>query len=531
MKPVLTIAAAGVLALSLAACGGQPSGPAAGGGQTFANGKTFTMVLAADPGNLDPHLTALSVTLQVDRFLYDSLLNTNEKGDLVAGLADKWEATTTSATFTLRKGVTCSDGAALTAAMVAANINFIGDPNNASARMGVWVPPGATATADDAAGTVTVTSPTPSAFLERSLGSTQIVCDKGMKDRGLLKQNAVGTGMFTMAEAVPGDHYTLERRKDYAWGPGDWKADQQGLPDRVVLRVISNESTAANLLVAGEVNASGFIGPDQQRLQGQNLHQRDVSAMLGELWFNEKAGLPGADEAVRRALTQALDLEQLRAALTSGTGKPATGLVSPSLSPCEQSDAPAKLPTHNVEEAKSALDAAGWRAGGDGIRAKDGTRLSITFYFLTELGSTMQATAELVQKFWQAVGAEVTTKGAGQAEINQVVVGGQGSWDAVMLPLNTGLPSDLVPFFSGPTPPNGTNFAGVQNAEYAAAVQQASAVAGAAGCPQWNAAEQALTSNVDVVPFAYTNRPVFGKGAIFELSEGSVAPGSIRMLG
>ncbi|HEX2288781.1 MAG TPA: ABC transporter substrate-binding protein, partial [Pseudonocardiaceae bacterium] len=513
MKPVLTIAAAGVLALSLAACAGQPSGPATGGAQTFANGRTFTMVLPADPGNLDPHRTALSVTLQVDRFLYDSLLNTNEKGESVAGLADKWEATTTSATFTLRKGITCSDGTALTASTVAANINFIGDPANASTRIGLWVPPGATATADDAAGTVTVTSPAPSAFLDRSLGSTQIVCDKGMKDRELLKQNAVGTGMFTVTEAVPGDHYTLERRKDYAWGPGDWKTDQQGLPDRVVLRVISNESTAANLLTSGEVNVSAFIGPDQQRLQGQQLHQRDVSAMLGQLWFNEKAGLPGADEAVRRALTQALDLEQLRAALTSGTGKPATGLVSPSLSPCEQSDAPAKLPTHNVEQARSALDTAGWRPGGDGIRGKDGTKLSLTFYYVTELGPTMQATAELVQRFWQAVGVEVGTRGAAQAEINQVIVGGQGSWDAVVLPLNTGLPSDLVPFFSGPTPPDGTNFAGIQNSEYATAVREASAIAGTAGCARWNAAEQALIERVDIVPFANSNRPVFGKGA------------------
>ncbi|MFL6143218.1 MAG: ABC transporter substrate-binding protein [Labedaea sp.] len=531
MKSVLTSTAAGALALTLAACGSGTSGQTPGGGQNFANGKTFTMVLAADPGNLDPHFTSLAVTLQVDRFLYDSLLNVDEHGKVVAGLAERWEATTTNASFTLRKGITCADGTPLTASAVAANINFVGDPKNASSRIGVFVPPGANATADDAAGIVTVTSPTPSSFLDRTLGGLQIVCDKGMKNRDRLKQGAEGTGLFTMAEAVSGDHYTFERRKDYAWGPGNWKTDQPGLPDRVVLRVVGNESTAANLLTSGEVNVSAFIGPDQQRLQGRQLIQRDVLAILGELWFNHRAGLPTADEAVRRALTQALDLEQLRAAMTGGTGKPATGLVAPGLNPCEPNDVASKLPGFDVAKAKSALDAAGWRAGPDGIRGKDGRKLSMTFYYVTELGPTMQATAELLQRFWQAVGVAVATKGAAQAEITQIVIAGQGSWDAVVLPLNTGLPSELVPFFSGPTPPDGTNFAGIQNADYAAAVQGATAIAGTGGCAKWSSAEQALIEHTDVVPFANSNRPVFGKGATFELSDGSVAPGSIRMLG
>lgn len=489
------------------------------------------MVLGADPGNLDPHFTSLSVTHQVDRFLYDSLVNTDKDGKLMAGLAEKWEATTTGATFTLRKGATCSDGSPLTAATVAANISFVGDPKNTSSRMGVYVPPGATATGDDAAGTVTVTSPTPHSFLDRTVGALHIVCDKGMKDRGLLRQSASGTGMFTVTEAVPGDHYTLERRKDYAWGPGDWRTDQQGLPDKVVLRVVSNESTAVNLLVSGEVNATTVIGLDQQRLQAQKLLQRDVMAVLGELWFNQKAGLPGADIEVRKALIQALDLGQLTQVLTSGTGKPATGLVAPGLTPCDQDTISGKLPAFNPDAAKTTLDAAGWRAGADGIRAKDGKKLSMTLFYTTELGTTMQATAELTQKFWSAAGVEVTAKGATQAELGQVVVGGQGSWDAGIIPLNVSLPSELVGFLSGPTPPNGTNFASLRNTKYTDAVAAASAIAGTAGCGKWAEAEQALAENVDVVPFANSNRPAFGKGATFELTDGSVAPSSIRMLG
>jgi peptide/nickel transport system substrate-binding protein len=529
MKTVLTIAAAGSLALTLVACGGGGGGGE--GSQNLVNGKTFTMVLGSDPGNLDPQFTSLAGTLQVDRFLYDSLVNIDENGKLVAGLADKWEATTTKATYTLRKGITCSDGSPLTAGVVAANINFVGDPKNASSAIGTYVPAGASATADDATGTVTVTSPAPEAFLDRNAGSLQIVCDKGMKDRGVLKQGSAGTGMFTLTEAVSGDHYTLDRRKDYAWGPGDWKTDQAGLPDKVVFRIVGNETTASNLLLSKEVNAVRPIGPDRQRLEAQRVFQRDVLGMLGELWFNQKAGQPAADEAVRRALTQALDLGQLMQVLTSGTGKPATGMIAPGFGPCPQNSIGSNLPAHDVDKARSGLDSAGWKAGPDGVRGKDGKKLSLVFYYPSSLGQTMQAGAELIQKAWTAVGAEVVLKGGTDAEVGQVIVGGQGVWDAGFVPLNVSVPSQLVPFVSGPSAPDGTNFSSIQNAEYTAGVREASALAGTDGCAKWAAAEEALFRHVDVVPFANSSRPAFGQGTTFQLSQGSVTPGSIRMVG
>jgi peptide/nickel transport system substrate-binding protein len=513
MKSFLRIATAGALALGVAACGAQarPSGQ-----PQYAEGKTFTMILGADPGNLDPHFTSLSATLAADRFLYDSLLNVDKDGKLVAGLADKWEATTTKATYTLRKGVTCSDGTALTATQVAANISFVGDPKNASSRIGVYVPPGATAVGDDTAGTVTVTSPAPSAFLDRTVGGLQIVCDKGMKDRNQLKQGAVGTGMFTLTESVANDHYTLARRKDYAWGPGDWRTSQPGLPDTVVLKVVANETTAANLLASDQANAAQIVGPDGERLSAMNLHKREVVAPLGELWFNQKAGLPAADEATRRALTQALDLAQLGQVVSSGTGKPATGLTAPGLSPCSENTVGTHLPAGDAAAAKAALA---------------GKNLKLTFYYPSTIGPGLQAGAELLQKAWQSAGVAVTLKSVTNAEIGQLIVGGQGSWDATFLPLGVTLPSELVPFFSGATPPAGVNFSGINNSAYAAAVQEASAIPGAAGCPKWTLAEQALFDHVDIVPFVFSSVPTFGKGTTFELTQGGLDPSTIRMLG
>ncbi|SFI62340.1 peptide/nickel transport system substrate-binding protein [Amycolatopsis sacchari] len=524
MKKALTLAGAGVLALSLAACGGGSAG-----GGAVVDGRTFTFVLPGDPGSLDPHFTTLSTALQADKFLYDSLVNLDASGATTAGLAAKWDGDTTKATFTLRPGITCGDGTPLTASVVADNINFVGDPNNAAALLGIYVPAGAKATADDAAGTVSVTSPAPDAFLVRNVGTLPIVCGKGMKDRNLLKQGADGTGLFKLTEAVSGDHYTLTRRKDYAWGPGDWKTDTRGLPDTVVLRVVANETTAANLLVSKEVNAAQILGQDRQRLKASGLSEKDMESPFGELWFNQKAGLPGADENVRRALTQALDLTQLGQVLTGGTGKPTTSLVAPGLGPCNGNTI-GPLPAHDVAAAKAALDAAGWVAGPDGVRVKNGQRLALTFYYPTSVGAGMQSGAELVQQQWGAVGVQVDVKGMSNTESTQILAG-QGTWHAMLLPLSVSLPSQLVPFLSGPAGAEGNNFAYIQNPQYDAVVQQASNIAGSDGCAKWGEGDRAVVQRLDVVPFVNTVRPIFSQGVTFDLSEGSVAPATIRMLG
>src|SRR6202451_2020134 len=164
------------------------------------------------------------------------------------------------------RGVTCSDGSPLTAATVAANINFIGNIKNASSRAGVWVEPGATATADNATGTVTVKSPVPDAFLVTDVGQAQIVCDSGMKNRKLLQEGGEGTGLYTLTSAVPGSSYTLTLRKGYDWGPGGATSSTPGVPATVTLKVVSNMPTAANELLAGQANLGEILGPDTQRV-------------------------------------------------------------------------------------------------------------------------------------------------------------------------------------------------------------------------------------------------------------------------
>lgn len=517
------------MAVGLGACSASGTGQEGAGDRELVDGETFTLALPADPGNLDPHFTTTGVTVQLNMFLYDTLVSIDPEGQLETGLASSWEESPTEVTYTLRDGVTCADGSPLTATVVADNISFVGNPENGSTRMGVFVPPGAVAEADDEAGTVTVTSQAPDAFLARNVGSLPIICSEGLADRSSLEQGADGTGMYELTEVVASDHYTLTLRDDYAWGPGDFDPDQKGLPETVMVQVVPNESTVANLLQSGELNAAQVLGPDRERLVAADLFQRDVIGPLGELVFNQQDGHPGADEDVRRALTQGVDLDSVGNVLTSGEGRPSTSMVAPGQGPCTVDSVSGALPAFDADAATSALDAAGWVTGDDGIREKDGHRLSLTLYFSTSYGAPMQAGAELIQQQWRDLGVDTELKGAADSEAGAVIIGGQGTWDATILPLGVTLPSQLVPYLTGPTPPNGTNFAGIDNPDYSEHVATASTMPGAAGCDEWADAERALFEHLDVVLFVDSVQPFFGNGASFELSQGNVQPASVRM--
>jgi peptide/nickel transport system substrate-binding protein len=99
-----------------------------------------------------------------------------------------------------------------------------------------------------------------------------------------------------------------------------------------------------------------------------------------------------------------------------------------------------------------------------------------------------------------------------------------------LLPLTVNLPTQLVPFLSGPSAPNGANFSSINNPGYSTNVAAASALVGSDGCAKWAAAEESLFQHVDLVPFVNSTVPIFGQGANFELNQNGVAPTSIRML-
>lgn len=514
MKLKATLAVCASTAL-LAGCGGGSGGDESGGGgdSQYVDGGTFTMSIAGDPGKLDPQSSASTQLFAVNQLAYDNLLFVDgETGEVKSQLATDWKVDGTTVTLTLAKGITCSDGSDFTATTVADNIAYVGDPKNKSPFLGTFLPVGATAKADDAAGTVTITLAQPAPFVLNGLASLPMVCESGMKDRKALASTTEGTGPYELTEAVPGDHYTYQIRDGYTWGPDGATTAENGMPDSVVMKVVQNEGTAANLLLSGEVNAALIQGPDAKRLDAANLFSVSTTAMVGEQWYNHNEGHETSSADVRMALTQAIDFNELASVSTAGQGTLATTFASLDPSACPGDSISGSLPAQDVDAAKSVLD---------------GKKL--TFLYSSAAGPAVAAAAELAVQEWKAAGADVTAKGVDETAL-QGAIFGTGDWDIAWVPLNVNSPDQLVPFLSGPgLADGGTNFSGIDNKEYSDGVAQASTMNGTDGCDTWLDAESKLVAAADIVPFANNAVKTYGNGAEFDYP-GTFMPTSIRMV-
>jgi len=517
MKLTATALGLCVTTALLAGCGGSsdsPGGSGGGGGDSeYADGGTFTMAIAGDPGKLDPHSSASSQLFAVNQLAYDNLVSVDgETGEIESQLAKEWSVDGATVTFTLNDGITCADGSEFTATTVADNIAYVGNPKNKSAYLGTFLPAGATAKADDATGTVTVTLAQPAPFVLNGFGSLPMVCESGLKDRKSLAASTAGTGPYELTEAVPGDHYSYQKRDGYTWGPDGATTDEQGLPDTIVMKVIQNEGTAANLLVSGEINAATIQGPDAKRLEAQDMFHTSTPAMAGEQWYNHNDGHDTADADVRMALTQAIDFNELASVATADAGGPATTFAALEPVACPGDSIGPALPAQDVDAAKAAL------AG-----------KKLTFLYSSAAGSALAAAAELAVQQWEAAGATVTAKGVDETAL-QGAIFGTGDWDIAWVPLNVNSPDQLVPFLSGPgLADGGTNFSGIDNQEYADGVAAATKTNGTEGCDAWLQAESALVAAADIVPFANNEVKTYGNGAEFDYP-GTFMPTSIRML-
>ncbi|MDE0545418.1 ABC transporter substrate-binding protein [Microbacterium sp. C7(2022)] len=525
-RPLIIVGTLAVGALALAGCSGSgDTGSSEGGEATYVDGATFTMAVSADGGLLDPQMNAGSVTNQMTQFAYDSLVAADPAdGSIVSQLATEWTVDTTELTFTLADGITCADGSDFTADTVVRNIEYVGDPANESPLLGAFLPVGATATAEG--NVVTVTLAAPASFAINAFASLPMVCDAGMDDRSTLASATNGTGPYVLTEAVPNDHYTYEVREDYTWGPDGATTAETGVPASVVVRVVENETTAANLLLSGEVNAGGTGGADAQRLIDAGLFYTETESLGGQQWHNQGEGHVTADPAVRLALTQAIDYSEMMDVVGMGQGAPPTSFAALAPAACVGDSVTAAMPAYDTEAAAALLDEAGWVMGSDGVREKDGTPLEIKFRYETSMGQGGTAGAELATSQWEALGVKVDLQTQDETVIQDTIFN-TGDWDVVWITLNVSSPDQIITFVSGESV---TNFGHIANEEYEAAIAEAATVPGADGCDAWLAAESALVASADVFPYMNSLGRTFGNGAEFEVG-GDLEPLSVRMLG
>jgi peptide/nickel transport system substrate-binding protein len=529
-RNVVCVARIAAVAVALAACGG--------GGGTGSNsdalgnpatGGTFTLALGSDPGTVNPYKSTGGVNRQVYAFAYDTLVGRGTDGKAVPQLSSSWTTTDTSVTYTIKTGITCSDGTPLKPSDIAADFNYIKAPATLSPWVALSLPIDYTAAADDAKNTVTITTHAPFGALVQGAGAIPIVCPAGLKNQASLDHASNGTGPYEITDYVSGDHYTMKVRPDYTWGPAGAATSVAGTPTMVKLAFVANESTMANQLVSGQISAAQITGPDRKRLDAQpGIRRFDIPVIVGEVNYNEAVGRIMNDTAVRVAATQAINRADLVPVSTAGTGTPATNLISEAPVACPGDETTGSLPAFDLAKAQQALDAAGWTEGADGIRQKAGKPLTLKVIYQTGAPQTASA-VELLGQQLKAAGIGTDLVGLTNAAFLESLYT-TADFDIYYSAINVEFPYMATTFFGGATPANGGRNAGaIANPEFEQLSAQAAATPSDRACPVWAQAHTSLFKRADVVPISTGDRPIYASKATLDTVGLFAVPTSIRL--
>ncbi len=213
----------------------------------------------------------------------------------------------------------------------------------------------------------------------------------------------VGNGPFVFLSHRQDESWTFEANPAFPDGLG-------GRPyvDRLVYRVVPEQTTLLTELLAGNVDLFVNLRPDQadvvRESDGAELLVAEARGFTFAAWNMRRPKL--ADARVRRALTMALDREAVVEALLQGYGTLANTGIPPFHWAFDEARSGLE---YDPAGARALLDQAGWvDRNGDGIREnEEGTplELDVIFNAANQLRRTL---AELMQAQLLEVGVDLT---------------------------------------------------------------------------------------------------------------------------
>ncbi|MEO3385676.1 peptide ABC transporter substrate-binding protein [Mesorhizobium sp. CAU 1741] len=226
-----------------------------------------------------------------------------------------------------------------------------------------------------------------------------------------------GTGPFKVAEFRANDVVTFEANEHYRdpakpafatltlKGGGDAASAARSVLETGEFDYAWNLQVEPEILdqmsAAGRGKLVTSFGTSVERIE---VNAYDPSPDKGDARSTKEAGPHPflSDPAVRRALSIAIDRDLL---VEAGYG--ASGQSTCNILPAPENYASTNVDwclTQDIDEANRLLDEAGWERGSDGVRAKDGVRISILYQ--TSTNSVRQATQALVKDMWEQIGVE-----------------------------------------------------------------------------------------------------------------------------
>jgi peptide/nickel transport system substrate-binding protein len=431
----LALAGIAVLTLLFAACGGSQTGTSGGpstasqGGTPPATGKpvrggTLTIAMARDVTTFDPLRAQDVYSAMVLDNVADSLFQVDRQGNVVGRLVEKSENPEPNIyVWTLRRGVKFSDGSDLNAEAVKFNIDRHRNDEKSTRYQDVK---DITSIETPDPYTLRVTLKTPfRPFLSKFVGGAGIILNpRAVQTLGDSLQRDLtnaGSGPFKFVEWKKDTQVVLERNPGY-WGKD---ADGQQLPylDKIVLKPFPDENVRLTNIRTGEVDV--LVG---------NPPYKDVKELKGsgDLVVSEAPGLgfsfvmfntskaPFDNAALRRAVSYAIDREQIRRTVFFDNGAVLDTVIPESLPTFYQKDA-AFHPFLKPDAAKVRQELqAGGRASG------------FKFAFqISNASPELQQTAELIKDQLKPFGIDMEIQLLEFAKV--IANGNSGDYEALAL--------------------------------------------------------------------------------------------------
>jgi peptide/nickel transport system substrate-binding protein len=320
LRPGVLLLAGALLSAGCSA--GSTAGPGVAPGSPDA---PLRIGLTAEPANLDFTRTdgaAIPEALLVN--VYEGLVRLNQQtGGVEPALAESWTVSPDGLVydFTLREGVTFSNGEAFTADDVKFSIERVrSDEWTVSLKDGMSTVASVEAVSPTQA-RVTLAQPSNSWLFRMTTRIGAMFDPSGVGD---LANAPVGTGPYTVSEFRRGDALVLTRRDDY-WG----EAPAIG---QVVLQYFDDATAAVNALLTDGIDVIGTVQAPEAlaQFEGDDRFQVIEGTTNGEvtLAMNNASG-PTSDPRVRRAIAMAIDHQAVLDTAWAGRGALIDTMVPP----------------------------------------------------------------------------------------------------------------------------------------------------------------------------------------------------------
>ena len=274
-----------------------------------ANSKTaMVMALSGNPSTLDPQATTETLTFQVTKSLYDTLLEPDAKGNLIPALAEAWSISDDqlAISFRLRAGVKFHDGSDLTARDVKATIERLLDPKTASPSKAEFAVIQSIDTPEPLTVVLHLKNPASPLLTSLASGWAAILSADKIAAGFNFATGEAGTGPFILKSLEMDSRIVLERNPNY------W---QKGLPklDELTLQVVAERTLRVQGMVSGQLDAMDLVNPEDipALTAKKNIAiQEDLSSLVMVVAINTSHDILGK-LAFRQALNYAVDKQKV----------------------------------------------------------------------------------------------------------------------------------------------------------------------------------------------------------------------------